>query len=85
MVKCSRSGPRCSVSWICLVRFLSRFAPSVDLSDHAVRCDISAVSARETSAAPDGGAEVDTDTDAPPAGSRLVRVPIDELQEAESR
>ncbi|KAH9993512.1 hypothetical protein BJV74DRAFT_770895 [Russula compacta] len=42
------------------------------------------VAARETSTAPDGGAQVDTDTDAPP-GSRLVRVPIDELQEAESR
>jgi len=42
------------------------------------------VAAREASAATGDGAEVDPDTDVPPGG-RLVRVPIDELQQTESK
>jgi len=42
------------------------------------------VAAREASAATGDGTEVDPDTDVPPGG-RLVRVPIDELQQSESK
>lgn len=45
---------------------------------------VSTVAAREASAATGDGAEVDPDTDVPPGG-RLVRVPIDELQQSESQ
>ena len=45
---------------------------------------VSTVAAREASVAAGDGAEVDPDTDVPPGG-RLVRVPIDELQQTESK
>jgi hypothetical protein len=44
----------------------------------------SLVAAREASAATGDGAEVDPDTDVPPGG-RLVRVPVDELQQSQSK
>ena len=42
------------------------------------------MAAREASVATSDGMEVDADADVPPGG-RLIRVPVDELQQAESK
>ena len=60
-----------------------RFCVSVRVVNSLVRC-LCAVAAREASATTTDGAEVDADADMP-AGGRLVRVPIDELQQIERK
>jgi len=55
-----------------------------DHSTNVLRLSLSAVAAREASAATSDGDEVDADVDVPPGG-RLVRVPIDELQQGQSK
>jgi hypothetical protein len=81
MVRYSRSGRRCSVPWIC---FVCSFVFRVAVQDIDTSGGFVAVAAREASGTTGEGAGVDAATDVP-AGGRLVRVPIDELQQAEQK